>query len=107
MSGNIDVLIRNKEAELQPLLSRMEEIRLRFVDDVTRFASEWYEENAKEYVTKKPEVTLNLGKEKLAQMKVQINELMRNASKIVNASLNDPEVWWHKTPHIKRVPCSL
>ena len=104
MSGNIDALIRNKETELQPLLSRMEEIRLQFVYDVTRFASEWYEEKAREYATKKPEITLSLGKEKLAQMKVQVNELVRNTSKIVDESLTDPEVWWHKTPRVNASP---
>ena len=104
MSGNIDALIRSKEAELEPLLLRMEEIRLQFIDDVTRFASDWYEEKAKEYATKKAEVTLSLGKEKLALMKVQVNELVLNASKIVNESLTDPEVWWHKTPHVNASP---
>ena len=106
MSWNIDALIRRKEAELQPLFSRMEELRLQFIDDVTRFASEWYEEKSKEYATKKPEITLSLGKEKLVQMKIQVNELARNASKIVNESLADPEVWWHKTPYVNASPAA-
>jgi len=104
MSGNIDALIQSKEAELQPLLSRMEAIRLQFVDDVIEFASDWYRKKAAEYATKKPEVTLNLGKEKLVQMKLHVNELVRNASKIVNGSLADPEVWWHKTPQVNASP---
>jgi len=104
MSENIDVLIRSKESELEPLFSRMEEIRLQFIDDVKRFASQWYEEKAREYATKKPEITLSLGKEKLAQMKVQVNMLVRNTGKIVDESLADPEVWWHKTPRVNASP---
>lgn len=104
MSGDIDAQIRKKEAELQPLLTRMEEIKLQFIADVIRFAAKWYDEKASEYATKKAEVTLKLGTEKLALMKAQVSELSRNASKIVNENLADPEFWWHKAPLVNASP---
>ncbi len=75
LSESLDLSIRKKEAELQPLLSRMEQLRLQFVNDTLGFAALWFEEKAREYATKKPETTITLGKEQLAQMKVQVSNL--------------------------------
>jgi predicted DNA binding CopG/RHH family protein len=102
MRVDLDVSIHKKEAELEPLLLRMEELRLQFVDDTTHFAAEWFEQKALEYATKKPEVTLRLGKEQLAGMKAQVNGLARNAGNIVSAALSDLGAWWHKTPRVNQ-----
>ena len=56
-------------SELQPLLSRMERLRQQFVNDTIGFATLWFEEKAREYATKKREITMSLGMEQLAQMK--------------------------------------
>ena len=82
------------------MLSHMERLRLQFVNDTTRFAAEWFEEKAREYATKKPEITINLGKEQLAQMKAQVSNLAKNANRIVLDALGHPEFWWHLTPHV-------
>ena len=106
MSENIKTIIRSKEAELKPMLSRMEALKRQFIKDTTQFAKVWFKEKAREYVTKKPEVTLSLGKKKLAQMKTQVNKLVRKAGKLVKANLADPEIWWHKTPHVNASPAA-
>jgi predicted DNA binding CopG/RHH family protein len=100
MSTEVDVSIRKKEAELQPLILHMENLRQRFVEDTTRFAAEWFEKKAFEYATKKPEITVKLGKEQLAQMKVQVTALSRNAGNIVSSALSDPAAWWHGNPRV-------
>jgi hypothetical protein len=76
----------------------MEQLRLQFVDEVVRFAQVWFEETAMHYVTKFSEVTLSIGKEKVARMKAKVNELARNAGSVVNRALSDPSVWWHMAP---------
>jgi len=53
---------------------------------------------------KKPEVTLSLGKEKLVQMRAQVTEIVRNTGKLVDKSLADPDVWWHKTTRVNASP---
>jgi hypothetical protein len=100
MSADVDVSIREKEAELRPLILRMDNLRLRFADDTMRFAAEWFEEKALEYVTKKPEITMKLDKEQLTQMKRQVSVLSRNAGVIVRKALSDPAAWWHMNPHV-------
>ena len=100
MNEQLDLSIRKKEAELQPFLSSMEQLRLQFVNDTTRFATEWFEEKAREYATKKPEITISLGNEQLAKMKAQVSNLAKNADRIVRDALGHPEFWWHLTPHV-------
>ncbi len=98
MNEDIDFLIQKKEAELQPLRSRMEELRQQFTNDTARFAAKWYQETAAFYVTKYSIITLSLNKEKIVAMKAKVNELARNADKIVKNALSDPNIWWHQAP---------
>ena len=76
-SEDLDVSIQKKERELRPLRWRMEELQIQFTNEFTEFAAKWFEETAKEYVTKYPEITLSLTKEKLALMKANVNNLAK------------------------------
>ena len=98
MSEDLNLLIQQKEKELGPLRSRMESLKQQFVSDTTRFAAKWYGETAKEYVTKYPEITLNISKEKIALMKAKVNNLAEISSRIVKDALSSPEIWWHLEP---------
>jgi hypothetical protein len=97
-SKEFNFLIKKKTDEYQPLLGRMEELRLQFVNEVVIFAAKWYEETARLYVAKHSEITLNMSKEKLASMKACVNNLIRNAEKTVTSALSGAEVWWHMAP---------
>ncbi len=100
MSEELDGLIEKKEAELSPFCSRMEELKIEFTKETVSFASEWYRKTAKDYIIKNPEVALSLTEEKIAAMKTQVNELVRNTEKTVQAELDKPEVWWHLEPRL-------
>jgi hypothetical protein len=100
MASNIDTLIEKTEKELSPFYPRMEEIKIEFIKQTIIFASEWYAKTAKDYVIKYPEVTLNMSKEKLTKMKVQVSELIKNTEKIVKGELDNPALWWHQRPTI-------
>jgi len=99
MSEDLDLLIQKKETELDPLLLRMDELRLLFVDQVVTLAAKWFEDTAQFYVLKRSEVTLNMGKERLFEMKTRVKMLVKNSGKIVKEALSDPKFWWHKEPH--------
>lgn len=98
MNGDIDAEIQKKEAELSPIRQCMEELKIQFIKQTVAFASEWYKNTAKQYVTKYPEVTLGMREEKLAQMKTQVNQLVRDAEKTVRAELENSALWWHQKP---------
>lgn len=100
MSVNLEFSISQKEAELQSFIQDMEKLRLQFVNDTTSFAAEWFVKKAQEYATKKPDVTMHLGKEQLTLMKVKVNTLAENADKLVISALIEPNLWWHKTPRM-------
>jgi predicted DNA binding CopG/RHH family protein len=100
MSEETDILIERKEAELLPLRSRMEELKTEFTKQTVDFAFKWYRKTAKEYITKYPEITLNMSEEKIANMKAKVNELVKNAEKIVRDELDNPALWWHQKPNL-------
>jgi predicted DNA binding CopG/RHH family protein len=100
MSEKIDILIQKKEAELLPLRSRMEELKTEFTKETVDFAFKWYRKTAKEYITKYPEITLNMSEEKIANMKAKVNALVKNAEKIVQREFDNPALWWHQKPNL-------
>jgi hypothetical protein len=100
MSSNLDALIEQKEAQLAPLRQRMEEIKNQFINQTVSFASEWYKKTVNQYVTKYPEVTLNMKEEQIATMKNQVNTLVNNTETIVKKELDNPALWWHLKPHL-------
>jgi hypothetical protein len=100
MSDELASLIQGKEKILHLLLSNLDSLRQQFVDATAKFAVNWYQATAKEYITKYPEVTLSLTKGKLAKMKTKVNTLSEKASQIVNTALSKPEVWWNQDPQL-------
>jgi hypothetical protein len=100
LNQDIDILILNEETKLQPFISHMKEVKTEFIEETTKFASEWYSNTAKKYVTKYPEITLNMSEEKIAIMKNKINKLVKDSEKIVKDELDNPDLWWHQTPHL-------
>jgi len=100
MTEEIDRLIERKEAELLPLRSRMEELRGHFMKETVDFASKWYRKTVKEYIAKYAEVTLSLSEERIAAMRVRVNELTKSSEKLVKAEFDNPSLWWHLEPHL-------
>jgi predicted DNA binding CopG/RHH family protein len=95
---DLDNKITEKEAELTKLRDQMEHYRLQFIKDTGLFAKSWFEETAKNYVVRHPEITMSMSEEKLAQMKNMVNELIENAQKIVNDALSRQGIWWNLKP---------
>ena len=100
MGEEIDSLIKSKEAELLPFYSRMGEIKNQFIKETILFAAEWYRKTAKDYVAKYSQVTLGLSSETIVEMKVRVDDLAKNAEKIVKDELDIPALWWHEEPHL-------
>ena len=96
MSEDIAVLIEQKENEFSSLCQLMEELKAEFIKETVSFASEWYKITTKEYVTKYPEVTLGMKEETIAQMKAEVNDLIRNTEKTAQAELDNSALWWHQ-----------
>lgn len=100
MSEDFDILIKRKESELHALRSQMQTLQLRFMNDTSKFAAKWYDETARQYVAKFSERTLSLSRESLAQMKTEVNALIKNADSTVKNALSSSRIWWHVDPRL-------
>ncbi len=98
MSEVIGDLINQKEAEFVPLCSRMDELKSQFIKQSIDFAVEWYKQTAKQYITKHSEITLKMHDDRMARMKLQFNELIRNTQNNAKNELENPKIWWHLKP---------
>ena len=100
MTEDLDLLIRQKEAELMPLCAQMEELRLEFIGETARFATDWYKNTIKQYVAKYPEVILNMQEEQVGRMKAEVNTLVERAERLVDEEFSKPALWWHMSPEL-------
>jgi len=95
VTEDLNGLISQAQAELDFLKCQMEVVRKQFAQDTVKFVREWYEKTAREYVDREADITLSLGKEKLAQMKSKVSKLIEDTETIVNQFLSDRKLWWH------------
>jgi hypothetical protein len=100
MVEDLDAQIQSKEAVLAPFLKHMETLRLAFIEETVRFASEWYKKTVKEYVVKYPQVLLSLKEQPATQMKAKVSELVRDSEKTVKTEFANPQLWWHLKPRL-------
>jgi hypothetical protein len=78
----------------------MEELKNQFITQTISFASDWFKRTSKEYVTKYHHVILNMKEERIANMKAEVNQLIRDSEKIVSDELEKPALWWHQKPNV-------
>jgi len=95
MTENFDLAIRGLETELTASIAIMEEIRVQFIQATAAFASKWFNETTKEFVTSNTENTIRLGKEKIKEIKAKVKALTSQASQISSEILSNEELWWH------------
>ena len=99
MAEDFDSSIATKEAELETLKSAMEEIRQRFLKQSADFIAKWYEDTINGRVVSDSENTKKLGKEKLAEMKAMLKDLISKADVVAKEFLSDSGTWWHLSPN--------
>ncbi len=95
MTENFDSTIKSHEIELADLIDKMEEIRIQFIDATAVFASNWFDDTTRKYVTSDTENTLKLGKEKIGEIKAKVRKLSSQASQFSEEALSTKELWWH------------
>ena len=100
MSEKLEDIVKAKESELLSLCKVMQEIKIRFINETTLFAAEWYERTSKQYVTRYSEVTLTLDMDKLANLKRKVKNLRQDANVFVEKALSEKNIWWHENPDL-------
>lgn len=101
MTESLDnIILKKKESELITLRSDLEELKLQFINETSIFAAKWFEETARQYVTKYSDYTLTLGAKKIAEIRASVNNLIGESDKIVRTRLSQPNIWWHENPNL-------
>ena len=100
MSEKLEDLLATKESELVSLCSVMQEIKLQFINVTSDFAAKWYEETARQYITKYSEVSLNLPTYSFSDLKKKVRKLVAESKEISEMALSQPGIWWHEKPEL-------
>jgi hypothetical protein len=98
MSEKLEDLLATNERELLSFRSDMQRLKLKFINDTGQFVAKWYEETAKKYVTKYPDVFLNLSPNHIGDLKTKVRHLIAHSIEITDKALSQPGIWWHEKP---------
>jgi hypothetical protein len=100
MSEKLEETLAIKENELLSLCSKMQEIKLQFINDTSHFAAKWYEDTVKQYIIKYPDVSLNLPTHSFVDLKAKVRMIVTNSKDISERRLSQPGIWWHEKPDL-------
>jgi hypothetical protein len=98
LTEDLIIEISNKEAELRIICQEMERFRNKFVQETIILARRWFEETARIYVLKYPDISLSMSEQSLAQMKNMVKKLIGDADRIVQIIMSDRTAWWNLEP---------
>uniref|UniRef100_UPI00301A6741 hypothetical protein n=1 Tax=Oceanobacillus massiliensis TaxID=1465765 RepID=UPI00301A6741 len=96
MTVNYDEQISAKENEKVKLIEKMELIKDEYLKEIEKFSRDWIQTTTKREVTGNPDLALDIGKEKLGELKRKVESLIEKLPTLVNQYLNKNELWWHK-----------
>ena len=76
----------------------MQAIRQQFIKATGAFFAIWYNTTARNYIIRDSQNTLNLGKDRLRELKTKLKDLADNAEKYSDEFLSPNSLWWHLSP---------
>ena len=91
-----DFLTRKKQ-ELEKLKKEMANSQEKIIQASIDFVKNWYEKEIQKTVKVKHEITKNLSKDKLSELKSNCRQIIDNTDNFVKDLLSDKELWWHLT----------
>ena len=96
MGDNFDSRIEAAQKDLEVTFANMEQLREEFIAATVEFMEPWYWDQTETMVTRRPEITKQLGVDKLAQLKADVKSLQENCATIAAEFLADERLWWHQ-----------
>ncbi|WP_419884987.1 hypothetical protein [Paenibacillus sp. B-A-8] len=92
---NFDNEIQTKEIEAAAIKEEMAIIQQEFKTELTVFFSDLFRKKSKELVITNPDKAVELGEDKLKKLKTDVENLITNASEIVDRHFENENLWWH------------
>ncbi|MBO0995921.1 hypothetical protein [Bacillus sp. SD088] len=87
--------IQSKKEEKKDLLEKMEEKKEKFLEELSTFVKNWFEEETKWTIKDNADKVLVLGEGKAKQMKREIADLIDNRDSLISKYMTDEALWWH------------
>jgi len=95
MTNNYDDQIKSKNEELNIIIDKMDNIKQEYIKETEKWLKQWYQEKVNILVKRKSEITLDLEKDQLKEMKSSVNELINKTPQIIYKYLEEDNLWWH------------
>lgn len=93
--SHFDVAIGDATATLQTIETQLEAVRSEWINTLKTFLPDWFRNEGRSAVTEKPDAATALGRERIAELKREVEELATSAPSIVS-KLIDGGPWPHK-----------
>lgn len=87
MTQDYELLIKNNQDELEAKKTEMRRIKEEFINTAGVFLAQWFNSIAKNYVKEYADISIELGKEKLEQLRKDVAKLNSEASVLVGECL--------------------
>jgi hypothetical protein len=100
MSEKLRETLAIKESELLSLCSKMQEIKLQFINDTSHFAAKWYDDTVRQYIIKYPDILLNLPTNRFGDLKAKVRRIVSCSKEISERRLSQAGIWWHEKPEL-------
>lgn len=102
---DFEALLRANEAQMNPLVHQLHELRQSYIQTLKTFLKNWFMEIATKFVTTNLETTNAIGTDKLKQMKFEVNALSDTAETLIDKPFSNPEMWWYPYAPNEKPPC--
>ncbi|MBG9456998.1 hypothetical protein ABE61_24245 [Lysinibacillus sphaericus] len=92
---NYDIEIEEMKSKKREFLNEMEIKKGLFLEELTKFTSNWFEKETLSTIKANAEKVVELGEEKARELKDKIKELKERNPELVYEYMADDQIWWH------------
>lgn len=92
---NFDLQIEEKQKEKQKIINQMEVKKELFLEELTNFTFNWFEEQTLSTIKTNSEKVVELGEDKARELKGKIKELKEKSGELVQKHMKQDDIWWH------------
>ncbi|MED3691319.1 hypothetical protein P4534_21365 [Peribacillus butanolivorans] len=95
MINSTEVLIKEKEKQKQELVTQMEVIKEKYLEQLIVFVDLWIEKESLSTIKSNPDKVIDLGESRAKELKNEIMKLREGSSELVYKNMNSQHIWWH------------
>ncbi|MFP3509407.1 hypothetical protein SB775_07015 [Peribacillus sp. SIMBA_075] len=95
MINSTEALIKEKEKQKQELITQMEVLKEKYLEQLIVFVDLWIEKESLSTIKSNPDKVIDLGESRAKELKNEILKLRAGSSELVYKNMNSQHIWWH------------